>query len=938
MFRASPFLDAGTGHEAASGGDLFPCESPSNRWRGSTSPGSIDLHDRPVNDELARLTAALAGRYDIERAIGQGGMATVYLAHDVRHDRKVAVKVLDPELSAAIGAERFLAEIRVTAHLQHPNLLPLFDSGEAAGGLYYVMPFIEGESLRARLAREGQLPVDDALRIATAIGQALDYAHSQGVIHRDLKPENILLQAGQPIVADFGIALAVQAAGGARLTQSGVSVGTPQYMAPEQAAGEKRIDARVDVYALGTVLYEMLAGVAPFTGPNAQAVISRLMIEPPPSVRTMRPAVSAGLEQAVSVALAKLPADRWPTAARFVDALRSDTARRLPARGRARWRVWRGQLRQPLTMALAAVALLAILAFAWTLARAPRTTTGAAVADVVRFTVQLPPDLTNLGEPLLTAATVAISPDGRTVAFLADDATGTRRVYVRSLDDPTPRALPGTDAAYEPCFSPDGRWIAFWAAGKVQRVALDGGLPLTVGETSQVFGMTWPKSDLIVAIRERELAGIAPQGGPWKTIAPVDTAQGEQQQLNPVALPDGDHILYSSAGSTGVSGIRMAMVSLRTGRQTLFDINGAYPIGALDGQLFYVTEVGTLMAAPFDIAHGRITGQPGQLITGLVTGSAGTAQTAALSASGTLAYVVGSSGSTLVSVDMRGNVTTVEPGLHDYGYPRYSPDGSKIAYSLTSGGRTDVWIYDLASHTPTRLTTAGQVNERPEWTPDGKRVMFRSDEGAVRSSIWWAPVDQSQPPSHLLGSPRAYLFEAVMTPDAKELIYQVDTMGADIWYRSMSGDTTPRPIAATKAIENMARISPDGRWVAYSTDESGPYQVVVQPFPGPGPRVQVSVNGGTEPVWAHDGRRLFYRANRKIMVADLSTADGLTVTSRTALFDDDFELASAPHANYDVAPDDRHLLLLRSSDTPQMMLVHHWVDELRTAQGSASRR
>ncbi|MGH7584081.1 MAG: hypothetical protein ACREL5_12730, partial [Gemmatimonadales bacterium] len=381
---------------------------------------------------------------------------------------------------------------------------------------------------------------------------------------------------------------------------------------------------------------------------------------------------------------------------------------------------------------------------------------------------------------------------------------------------------------------------------------------------------------------------------------------------------------------SGLSGIHMAMVSLSTGRQTPFDLIGAYPLGVVDGQLVYVTEVGAMMIAPFDVAAKRVTGPPQQVLTGLMTGSSGTAQTAALSANGTLAYVVGSAGSMLVLSDLQGHFTTVEPGVRDYGYPRYSPDGKRIAYSVTSGGRTDVWIYDLASRTPTRVTTAGLVNERPEWTPDGTHVMFRSDEGTVRSNIWWAPADLSAPPSHLFGTPRTYLFEAVMTPDAKRLIYQVDTMGADVWYRSLTGDTTPKPIATTKAIENMARVSPDGHWVAYSTDESGPYQVVVQPFPGPGPRVQVSVTGGTEPVWSPDGHRLFYRGNRKMMVADLSTTNGLAVTSRTALFDDAFEPAPAPHANYDVAPDGKHLLMLKSNNTPQLMMVYHWGEELRT--------
>ena len=278
-----------------------------------------------MSELLSQLREALADRYRIDRELGRGGMATVYLAHDLKHDRKVAVKVLRPELAAVLGAERFLAEIRVTANLQHPNLLPLFDSGEAGRFLYYVMPYVEGETLRARLERERQLPVDETLRLVTLLGSALDYAHARGVIHRDLKPENILLQSGQPVIADFGIALAVAQAGGARVTETGLSLGTPHYMSPEQAAAERDIDARSDQYALAAVTYEMLSGEPPHTGPTAQAVIARLMSEQTRSLRATRPGVPAEVDRAVTRALAKSPADRFPSVSAFVAALTAPT-------------------------------------------------------------------------------------------------------------------------------------------------------------------------------------------------------------------------------------------------------------------------------------------------------------------------------------------------------------------------------------------------------------------------------------------------------------------------------------------------------------------------------------------------------------------------------------------------------------------------------------
>jgi serine/threonine-protein kinase len=277
-------------------------------------------------DVAARLSSVLSDRYRIEREIGAGGMATVYLARDLKHNRKVALKVLRPELGAVLGVERFLSEIEVTANLQHPHLLPLFDSGEAAGLLFYVMPFVQGESLRDRLKRERQLPVDEAIRIAVAVASALDYAHRHNVIHRDLKPENILLHDGQPLVTDFGIALAITHAGGTRVTQTGLSLGTPQYMSPEQATGDRVIDARTDIYSLAAVLYEMLTGEAPHTGSTVQAIIAKVLTDKPRHVRHLRDTVPEHVDAALMRALAKLPADRFASASEFADALTNPRA------------------------------------------------------------------------------------------------------------------------------------------------------------------------------------------------------------------------------------------------------------------------------------------------------------------------------------------------------------------------------------------------------------------------------------------------------------------------------------------------------------------------------------------------------------------------------------------------------------------------------------
>src|SRR3954466_16294486 len=317
---------------------------------------------------LDQLRSALACRYDVERQIGAGGMATVYLARDLRHDRKVALKLLNPDLGALLGVERFLSEIRVTANLQHPNLLPLFDSGEADGHLFYVMPYVDGETLRARLEREKQLPIDEAIRIAVAIANALEYAHSHGVIHRDLKPENVLLQSGQPVIADFGIALAVSNAGGNRITQTGLSLGTPAYMSPEQATGDRVIDARSDIYSLGAMTYEMLTGDPPHTGSTSQAVIARMLTEKPRPIRTTRAAVPEYVEATVQRALEKLPADRFSNVHQYAEGFqgRGDFSASgaftasMRSSGRTR-RGWIHRLSDPLVASLAVLSLVLIV-------------------------------------------------------------------------------------------------------------------------------------------------------------------------------------------------------------------------------------------------------------------------------------------------------------------------------------------------------------------------------------------------------------------------------------------------------------------------------------------------------------------------------------------------------------------------------------------------
>ena len=882
-----------------------------------------------MTEAASRLQGALADRYRIEREIGQGGMATVYLAEDLKHDRKVAIKVLRPELSAIIGAERFLREIKTIATLQHPHILGLIDSGEMDGTAYYVMPFVEGESLRDRLQREKQLPIADAIRLASEVASALDYAHRHGVIHRDIKPENILLHDGSALVAEFGIALAGASAGSSRMTETGMSLGTPRYMSPEQAMGEREITARSDVYALGCVTYEMLAGDPPFTGSTAQAIIAKVMTEKPASLQKQRERVPDEVEDAVFTALEKLPADRFATAAQFADALRgapgsSGTRKSTASRARTRTNAsldWSSRLRDPVMLALGAIALIsaALAASKW------RTTTSAP-ADVVRFTVQaaLNGQTSSVGYNIVT-----VSPDGRTLVYVGLGEGRRQQLMLRTLGDITARPLPGTEDAIHPIFSPDGRWVAFIRGNQLYKIAVDGAAPLLLGTAPGTFnGASWSSSGVIVVSGNTALFTLPEAGGAARALGATHAA-GDINQDSPLVWDDAKSVIYSNWTGSSPATARIAIVSIGGGESTVLDLKGIMPLGVIDGTLVYITATGAMMGAPIDVEKRRLLGPPFQLIDH-VSLNAGTGLAfAALSRTGTLIYQSGTQLSRVVVVGKDGGRRAVMDIAGDYSFPRLSPDGRQLAISIGSVDHRDVWLDELASGTRTRLTTEGLTNERPEWSPDGRRVLFRSDRGS-RSAIWWRPADMSAEAAPLLSGDRLDVFEGVLSPDARYLVYQLDTLGADIYYRAVTGDSTARPIANNPAaIENMPRVSPDGRWIAFVTNESGRDEVVVQPFPGPGGRVQLSAGGGTEPVWSRDGRRIFYRGSGKLMAAEIRTTPSFSVIARDTVLADTYVFATNPHANYDVLPDGAHFVFLEPDHSSEMVVVANWRAVLR---------
>jgi serine/threonine-protein kinase len=898
-----------------------------------------------------RLSTALADRYRLERELGQGGMATVYLAHDLKHERQVAIKVLRPELAAVIGAERFLREIKTIANLQHPHVLPLFDSGqvmvEGLGSkvegqsretldpgpwtaVYYVMPFVEGESLRDRLTREKQLPIADAVRLATEVASALDYAHRHGVIHRDIKPENILLHDGQALVADFGIALAVSQAGGTRMTETGMSLGTPHYMSPEQAMGEREITARSDVYALGAVTYEMLTGDPPFTGSTAQAIVARVVTETPRPMLPQRSTIPPGVEDAVLTALQKLPADRFGSAAEFAAALAGDgqAGRRTVGPQQNNLLSARPPVRP--TVLLGLLAATAILA-AWGWVRAARAGAGGTTWSYVTFG--------DSARIQLTSAALAISPDGSTIVFKNGVQDG--RLWAKRRGELNPTSIPGTERASSPTFSPDGQWIAFVADQQLKKVRPAGGAVVTLADSVWSGGAAWLDDATLIYEDAvfNEFRRVSAAGG-VHTVALRDSTTFGTSASGFTPLPGARGILYTSC-TAGCASMALRVLDLKQGTQRkLFDDVGQgwyLP----EGQLLYVRRDGAALVAPFSLRSLEPSGSAVPVLENVQVGG-GWAQLG-VSRTGSLVYVQGSGLSTdqlVVRVTHDGLATPLDSGwIGQFNSLALSPDGRRLAAGVGgSNGQLNIWVRSLDRGPATRLTFGGQ-ERRPAWSPDGRQVAFVRDT-ANTTVVDVRPADGTGT-EHRLTRLDRMVQEVAWSPDGRWLILRTDNGAAgagDIVGVRLAGDTTPVPLVASPFTELCPALSPDGRWLAYSSNESGRNEIYVRPFPATdGGRWQVSSGGGAEPRWSPDGREIFFlEPGASMMVAEVVTTPSFAVGESHRLFSTAGVIDLGFHQSYDVTADGRAFLMVfpRHSGArdraPTVVQAENWFADVRS--------
>jgi Tol biopolymer transport system component/tRNA A-37 threonylcarbamoyl transferase component Bud32 len=884
---------------------------------------------------LSRLQEALADRYQIEREIGAGGMATVYLAQDLRHGRKVALKLMRPELSAVIGAERFLAEIKLTANLQHPHILPLFDSGEADGCLFYVMPFVEGESLRDRLTREKQLPVAEAVRIATEVASALDYAHRHQVIHRDIKPENILLHDGRALIADFGIALAASKASGNRMTETGMSLGTPHYMSPEQAMGEREITARSDVYALGAMLYEMLTGDPPFTGSTAQAIVARVLTEAPRPILPQRHTIPPHVEAAVLTALEKLPADRFATAAEFAEGLAGrnyvptvPSAAAVPTRPIA----VATRRRDAVTLGLLAFAAVATAAALWGWLRpAPEPT-------VNRFSLFFPPDQALL--PVTQSGNrVAISPDGKRLVYVGPAERG-GRLWLREHDQLTSTPIAGTEGAGTPFFSPDGRHVGFLVNGaKLRTVSLDGGPVLTLSDSVNSTGGDWGSDGYIYFEVDSGVARMRASGGATELIYNA-LKRNEVGAEWPVLLPGARGIVFRTRRpNQAASDFQIMAMKLPAGEPKVL-MRGVYARYSPSGHLLVATADGKLVAVPFDPEKLEATGSPMGLLEGIGVEGSGFSINLGLSNDGTLVYTTGgATGSRRpVWVSRDGVENPVDPAWQPQGVISnfsLSPDGKALAVDVVQNGVSTVWVKQLPAGPYSRLTFGDSGNMRPTWSADGRSVIYLADVTNIGGSPSMRRADGTGNAQALIPANPIW-GQALQTRDGRWLVLRSSIFqpGKGNVYGVRMGDTTLVPLADGPATEAKAAVSPDGRWLAYASEESGVFEVYVRPFPDAGSaRWQVSPTGGTDPVWSRNGRELFFiSAVNEMMSVEVAPGAAFTITPPKRLFPTGPYSPIPPVPAFDVHPDGTRFLMLRET-TPternELIVVQNWVEEMR---------
>ena len=878
------------------------------------------------------------GPYEILSPLGAGGMGEVYRARDTRLDRIVAIKVLPNHLAANTELrQRFEREARAVSSLNHPHICTLHDIGSQDGLDYLVMELIEGESLADRLLK-GPLPTDQVLRYSTQISDALDKAHRSGIVHRDLKPANIMLTKSGTKLLDFGLAktqlsnseLVTSATSlpteRHSLTGEGTILGTFQYMAPEQLEG-READTRTDIFAFGAVVYEMATGKKAFTGKSQASLIGAILHTEPAAISTIKPMTPPALDRVVKRCLAKDPDDRWQTARDLTMELawiseggsQTGVAAPVIARHKSPNRViW-----------ISAGLAIAVALLVWLLA-GRSTSLPSTSKSVKRVTIDLPNAqplaLAKFGPMGIGRTAVALSPDGSMLAYAAEH-NGNSQLYLRALDRFEARPIPGTEGAHSPFFSPDGRSLGFFSGNKLKKVSVQGGEPVTLCEARIPHGGSWgPDATIVFADSEgSNLSRVSSSGGKAEVLSKT-----EDRAFYPEFLPGGKEVLFSIKGFHNPDYGHIAVLSLATGERRVVLEGGTNPRYASSGHIVFA-RAGALLAAPFDLSRLEVTGPPVTVIEGIRIEEWGAAQFA-LSPEGTLIYVSGGPAwiGRLTSVDRQGTSKPFGAPAQAYGPVSLSPDGQRLAVTVV-GATSDVWVYELTRGTFTRLTVDGS-NYRPLWTQDGRRIIYQRSTGPNQFHLVWQLADGSGSEEVLTTSDYPW-WPACFSPDGRLLIFQQNTAdtGVDLSILPLEGDRQPYSWLKTKFLEWGAVFSVDGKWIAYTSDESGQFEIYVRSFPDAGGKRQISTGGGEEVIWSSDGSALFYREGLKWMSVAVQTQPEFRAEAPKVMFEGPY--LNVPGVSYGVAPDAQHFIMIeenqKQAPTTQLNVVLNWFEELK---------
>ena len=900
---------------------------------------------------MALAAGSKLGSYEVVAPIGSGGMGEVYQAHDTKLGRDVAVKVLpanfvnDPE-----RLSRFQREARMLAALNHPNIATIYGLEQSGAVTCLVMELVPGETLAERV-KAGLLGIEEALKIAVQIAEALEAAHEKSIIHRDLKPANVkVTPEGKVKVLDFGLAKAFAGDAAsddpsnsptlsAAATMQGVILGTAAYMSPEQARG-KAVDKRTDIWAFGCVLYELLTGRQAFQGETTTEILAAVL-RGEPDWQAL-PASTPGkirdlLRRCLQKEINKRARDAGDARIEIEEALAAPVTAELTTAAL----VTKGWRRVLLWSAASSVALAALSAtVVWNLRPAPSP------QPVTRTVINLPPGQHLAG--VYAGPALALSSDGTHLVYVALQG-GTQQLYLRAMDSLNARLIPGTEGAFNPFFSPDGQWVGFFASNKLRRVSVSGGAAMTLGDATSPSGASWGSHGVIAfaPVNFSSLQQMPEEGGAPQPLTHFE--KGENTHRWPEFLPGGKALLF--AAGTGFTN-QIVVQSVGTGEHRNLAQEGMNPHYSPSGHLLYA-QGGNLMAAPFDAQRLTATTAAIPVVEGVLQSATTGAAQYSISATGSLVYVSGDleseTQSRLVWVSRNGAEQTLTAPAHAYWGLRLSPDGRRVAAVIQQESEIQIWLYDLSRETLTRLTFEGKANTNPSWAPDGKRIAFISNkEGPL--NIFWQLADGSGGLERLTNSEYIHV-PSSWSPDGQLLAFiEVNPVTQrDIWVLRM-GDHSPgsgqvpsvgsgqvrkpEPFLRTPFNETSPRFSPDGRWLAYYSNESGRYEIYVQPYPGPGGKWQISTEGGTEPVWNPNGRELFYRSGDKMMAVDIATQPGFTAGKPRMLFEGRYETAPFPIANYDVSPDGQRFLMLKASETggaapTQINVVLNWFEELK---------